>query len=890
MTEAELLELLRTNRGRDVLNRLAQVPPAERRQHAKAVVRLYTDVEAARFSSKPKPRIRDEEAVTVGLLATATLSDLKKAGYLAWPGTVALADVIAALRPDWTQGFVDHIARTHPNLIDRLAPVWRAGLCQRPEGDAIILGYYAQFRGDGEDETDLLTRDVWRFFEVEGGGEFSLANHDKLAKPGADTWESRLIAYARAGKLDRHRLLDASLDALERDFGQYRAGWYSRFHVSLAPTPAEVTARATRYLGLLGSSVPPTVSFAIKFVQTLDKADALEPAAMLGALEPALQARAKGTVAAALKLVARAAKRDPALRPRAASHALLALVCEDAGIQDKALDLFQSLDGPANDQARAALGAYVDLLAPSVRPRTAVLAGTAPAAAGAPSPQADTPPTPAAMAPVADGQDALALFLSVLENPRDPFAVERAVDGLSRFGAELRADPAVLSPLRKRAAQIWANPGAAGIRAVLALTGRALAESTPIAQLWQPDGDDDRARALPAGTLQHAHLRRNAELADRVLDGTGLPMLSLPSDSSGTVSVADLHARLANYRAAGVTPGPVDMSLALMRLAPDRRGGPAPGDGDGDDEAARALAYALGADGPVGPTAELWAAAWRARRPLTEDMRITALFDPALPDCGLPIGHELNVRRKESACGAYFWITVDVPATPAIPNRADILPAIYAFHPDPSLPVSSSCGTHFADIAWASLAMPVDPEPFFRQGMLQQDTWQNLTDNPTRAFLEPFFRPGGGIGDLGAGLLAYYMACEDKSVTALAADAAAQALSQRRLSEVRFAAALAPFLMSGALPTRRWTKALAAMAEAGAQRHVCAIIAQLLDFPPEETPRDLGGMLELLYELHVAAGTAPERPETLACLETLPGGGKVAKFSKKLRAMASEAA
>jgi hypothetical protein len=49
-------------------------------------------------------------------------------------------------------------------------------------------------------------------------------------------------------------------------------------------------------------------------------------------------------------------------------------------------------------------------------------------------------------------------------------------------------------------------------------------------------------------------------------------------------------------------------------------------------------------------------------------------------------------------------------------------------------------------------------------------------------------------------------------------------------------------------------------------------------------------MLELYYELHVDAGTSPNRPGTLACLASLPGGGKTAKFSKKLLALAKKAA
>ncbi|MEM9247943.1 MAG: DUF6493 family protein [Pseudomonadota bacterium] len=884
LTEETLINLLKTKPAHAVLDALRAHPQKVRRVHAKAVVSLYAAYQESRFSGGGVS-IADDEALDIGLLATATLTDLKKVGYFPYTRQVPLETVFAALQPEWTQAFVDHFVTSNPNLVVRVAPLWRAGLATRPEGDAIILGYYALYRGDGEDEAELLKHDVWRFFEVEGGGEFSLANHDKFVKQGSESWQARLVDYADAGKLDRQRLLDVSLEALARDFGQYRAGWYTRFHTALAPTPEETAARAERYLGLLGSAVPPTVSFAMKAVQALDKAEHLAPGVILDGIEPALQARAKGTVAAALKLLARAAQRDPNLQSQAARLAMVALICEDAGVQGKALDLIERLSDSAQDADRAALAEYADLVAPSLRPRIAALSGvTHNAVSHAPPQDAAAPPTAQPVHPVGSAEDALALFLSVLETPRDPIEVERAVDGLARFGAEWAADAARLSPLRKRARQIWDKPGDGLIRAVLALTGRALAEGTPALALLADAPEIWGLTSPEASTLQRVHLRRNSEITEQVCAGHDLPLLSLPSDTSGRVAATDLRTRLAAYRAADAEPAPTDLALALMRLAP----GDAVPDAVPTDagEAERALAYALGTDVPAGPTAEVWAAAWSARRSSAKAPEIAALFETPLPGCGVPVTYTLDVQRTESPDGAYFWISVAVPVTPKLPNTADVLPALYAFQPPDTVHMSFNCGMTFADIAWASLIMPSDPEPFFRQGILMQDTWQKLTDNHTRAFLEPFLRPGPSFGPLGAGLLAYDMACEDKSVSSLAAEAAALVLLQGRLSVADFADALRAFVMSGALPTARWTKAFAAMAESGAEAHVRELIARILTFPGPDTPRDIGGMLELLYELHVAAGTSLDRPETCACLETIEGGGKVAKFSKKLRALA----
>ncbi|MEM8703390.1 MAG: DUF6493 family protein, partial [Pseudomonadota bacterium] len=889
--EEKLISIVTKKKARAALESLAAIPHADRRPHAKAIAKLYSD--HVLFGFEPRgdkaTRPRDRDAVIVGLYATASLSELKKLGFVPMPASVPIQDVFRALELEFAQGLVDHLVEQNPHAIGNAAPLWQDGLASRPESDGIILGYYGIWHERwGVDEEVLLSRDVWRFFEVEGGGEFSLANHDKFAKQGTPTWSDRLIGYAEAGKLDRQRLLDASLDALERDFGQYRAGWYSRFHAALAPTKEEIAARAGRYLGLLSSSVPPTVSFALKFVQATDKSDPLEPARLLASLEPALQARSKGTVLAALKLVDRAAARDKKIRSEAAKAVTLALVSEDAGVQKAALDVIERLSDRDECNVHVLLADYVDLVAPSLRSRIAGMAGSAVQPGARERTDPVEPAQAVAISPVENADEALALYLSLLETPRDPIEVERAIDGMSRFGAALRENETLLSPLKKRARQVWARPGGVGVRAVLALTGRGLCEGQPIGSLAGEEDGRETDALVDETRQQSLHLARNGEMLDRVLAGASLPLLSLPGDSSGTLAVADLLDRLQRYAAAGVLPGTADLSMALMRLCAETPVAPAGLTLDSEPE--RAFAYALGQDVEVGPTPELWAAAWRARRPVHDDSRVAALFGKSYPECGVSAKMALDVVRKESAGGAYFWVDVTVPITPDVEGEGGGWRTILSKKERIVPCMLRHCGSSFADIAWASLCRPDAPDLFFRQALLNQDVWQKLTDNHTRAYLEPFFRPGPGIGPMGAGVLAYYMAVEDKSVTSLAAEAAVETLSVGRLATRDLACAIRAFLLSGALPTARWTKAFAAMAEAGAAHLVREAIGLILDFPPERCPRDLGGMLELYYELHVDAGTVPERPETLTCLASLPGGGKTAKFSKKVLALAKEAA
>ena len=155
------------------------------------------------------------------------------------------------------------------DVVDRswrvVRPLVREGIVPRPDRPSYTIAMLAatRYRDAGDmiaDDPGLLEVEAWRLFEVEGGGEDSLANHEKFF---GDTWGKAFRALAAADAAMRGRLLDVSLAALARDFATYRAGWFSRFHETLEPSDDERTQRADAYLLLLRSRVGPTVSFAV---------------------------------------------------------------------------------------------------------------------------------------------------------------------------------------------------------------------------------------------------------------------------------------------------------------------------------------------------------------------------------------------------------------------------------------------------------------------------------------------------------------------------------------------------------------------------------------------------------------------------------------------------
>src|SRR5262249_53755839 len=108
-----------------------------------------------------------------------------------------------------------------PNYI--LASI--GGLLSRHRDHGVSLG------GELLAAPDLLSDEVWGLFELEGGGEQSLANWDRFSR--CPNWHDALTSLANAGRLPRERLLSCALDPLERDFNHYRARWFATFHDAL---------------------------------------------------------------------------------------------------------------------------------------------------------------------------------------------------------------------------------------------------------------------------------------------------------------------------------------------------------------------------------------------------------------------------------------------------------------------------------------------------------------------------------------------------------------------------------------------------------------------------------------------------------------------------------
>ena len=175
----------------------------------------------------------------------------------------------------------------------------------------------------------LLEREVWQLFELDLGIEL-----------GTTTGQNRWVHAQRLAdeeRFDRQRLLDASLDALMRDFRPSGVGWYAFLHEALGPTREERLARLDRYLALVTSPAPAVV----RRGRRATRAGGRDPAGVV-------RARRGDAVHAAPEeplgedLCSRACKRHPDARGPLLEAAAQALAHERSDVQERALKLSSS--------------------------------------------------------------------------------------------------------------------------------------------------------------------------------------------------------------------------------------------------------------------------------------------------------------------------------------------------------------------------------------------------------------------------------------------------------------------------------------------------------------------------------------------------------------------
>lgn len=689
-----------------------------------------------------------------------------------------------------------------------------AGLIPRPDTDEYLDSL---FFGDLRQESNLVLQHVdadpglasmlLRLFEREGASDTSFAAVEKYCHDPALHWSTAFLTLCERGVYTRDQLLDKTLGALACDWPQFKSGWFSRFHASLAPSTAEMAPHADRYLALCHSRIAPTVTLAVQAVAALYQAGLVSTPALLDALQPVLNSATKAHVLAALDLLDQMAKANPAAAHSVSAQAIPALAHSAADVQKKVLACLKrwGLDSDGQEAASA----YVPLVAASNQAALKALLGgkgeaaeKAPASAPPPAlanaPKAFVPPDKAAdplepsrsIPPITTQAELIDTLAYSFENPSDMQAWERAADALVRMAPLPASEHTAFAALHKRAKRFtWRDkPLQFALAQLMACA---------LGQVVQPPLNQARTTGSWGNAGDFAAWRARSLLA-LAQQGHGLPPLSAPSHLGGLVSPHALQERLALYAQAGVLPQADDLTLAQMRCPLAQ----------GTAQAAAGLDLR-------------WSVSSRGDEYVFHDLHVHA--NPAVAD-----------RPSTSVAGS------DV--SDALTNMLLTYRRWYG----------ESDAAVIQCIAWLR---PCELDAFYAHGALElgnnldwsEACWQN------RAYLDVLLQSTDPLTPMGQLMICAALAGKEPGQTALAIDATAQCLLQGRVSVQALAELLAALWATPLPKGPRLAKSLAAVAQSHASLPLAVypLLCAMAVTQPEAPRKDCAPLLELMLELQL---------------------------------------
>ncbi|MEU4222479.1 DUF6493 family protein, partial [Actinoplanes sp. NPDC026623] len=513
--------------------------------------------------------------------------------------------ILADRRPPWLDRVADEGLAYGHRLWDS---VWRLvvdGLVARP-GDRRWLEGCAEYAGRSQAEKlpDMVRRDpallevdLPALLDLPDGIPVLVRGDERQVRssgPGFDTeraW-SPLLAALPGGDPLRDRVLTGVLDTMAGDGGEGTAT-YRRFLTVMRPSVAEFADRRQRLLRLAGHHTPSVAGFAVQMLLKVDRTGRLDPADVIDQVGAATGVTAAGTARGAVKLIASALRRQPALAAPAAGALTLALCHPRPEVQQDAVRaLLPHLCDPV---VRAALSDAAPDLAPSVAAelnahlpaapaeaesgldellaQAAGVAGLGPVVAAI---RAGEEPPPVLLEPWRDARpgdsrpvaapigtldELIEWLLRVVDGTAERTSdCERALDGLAALSA-VRPDDfgRRVGPLIDRVNRIFETEEPGWGESIVA-------DFCYLVAFWmQPE-----RVAPPAGPLAAPRdwlVGRLREVALMLRGGATARLLAPPTDENGWLDPAVLADRVIAAGDAALDR-PLDAAIAVTRLAP----------------------------------------------------------------------------------------------------------------------------------------------------------------------------------------------------------------------------------------------------------------------------------------------------------------------------------
>ncbi|MER6441582.1 DUF6493 family protein [Streptomyces sp. NPDC001185] len=597
-------------------------------------------------------------------------------------------------------------------------------------------------------------------------------------------------------------------------------------------TPAE-NAPFVRILVTMLDLSSSVAAYAQEALNAVDEAGLLEPDVLTEMCERLLLRPEKKLVRTQLTRLDRTTRRDPTHASRTVLNAATAFEHRDIDMQERALDVVTRHLAAADDSVLPELRIATARINPGLAARASNLFGIGP---DLPAGQhADTLPAVPEPRPVPDpigtAAEVAEELAAVVANDKDVVAFERVLDGLIRH---THLDRAALARALKPVMRKQPRPRADAVQSdvydvAAAVRGDAPRDYGITARLGEVSSFS------PAGAMLAARLNE----AIGMIEASAQPfLLAVPTDATGALDAAVLVQRISTFNGLSVTPAPVDLAQALLRVTPTT-----------DDNVLEAAGKLKGDAG----------------RQLTQWLREGGLPQPALVPAGWP---DACPDRHPTDLVSHLGLEPAV-GPPLLPAAASLLgPYDYG----------------------RSIIEPIAPFwlaqlPHHRETVLARDyfRWRYGSDRGWAHAL-PYAAESGGPAGFALHLaLASTLSYDRHHERDAAVDALLVLAARGQLNTGLLGQQLAEMLRTTSIEANRVTTALRTAAETGAYATVWSILeAALPHLLRDPMVRGAGALLALGVDCASRCAAKEEIPEVTAAAART-GSSQAVKNARLLR-------
>lgn len=207
-----------------------------------------------------------------------------------------------------------------------------------------------------------LEEHIWYIFDQETTINWSDRYIHVAEKTRDGHWIDTLKKFSDEKKLDRKRLLEGALSAANKHFNQTLSGWFIELFTCLAPDIEELQQLQPQLLQTLNSPHSKPVNVALKYLKELTGSSGFLTGDFQHQAGFLLTAEAKATVATTLMILEKLAKKYPEKRNELMLATCQALMHQDNALQLRAAKLIQKYGGPDQPELKEAVSAYQKVL------------------------------------------------------------------------------------------------------------------------------------------------------------------------------------------------------------------------------------------------------------------------------------------------------------------------------------------------------------------------------------------------------------------------------------------------------------------------------------------------------------------------------------------------